>query len=135
MSQTTNLTLRDQIIDVLDQYPETRNSDRQLQAILWVTYYGSLLKRVERSNGTAEYYAPVLLERDIGNSYSFEKMTCEVSGRFMELPLGETVKRHRAYIQNTLGQYLPTDQDVLSQRGMLEEEARDHFGNSKGISG
>ena len=125
MSQETNTKLQEKIEDILDQHPEARNSDRKLQALLWYKYYPHLLVKqhtsVDLFNGTTQYLAPVLVTEING--------TPVVSDEFMELPLGETVKRHRAHIQNTLKMYLPTSLEVAKTRRIKEADVREYYGD------
>ena len=50
---------------------------------------------------------------------------------FAVFPAFETVKRTRAYIQNDLGQFLPTDPEVLIKRGKRERDVKDIMGGKK----
>ena len=50
---------------------------------------------------------------------------------FSKMPSFESIKRSRAYIQNTQGMFPPTDIKVLHKRGHKEDTLRQHYGENK----
>jgi len=122
----TSTTLQNKIESILKKYPRTRNSDKELQAVLWVKYYDLDIEDTIREGA--------IYDKKV-KTYSINIMTvvdgkATINDKFMNLPLGETVKRHRAFIQNNLGLYLPTSKKVAVQRRIKEEKIRDYYGGT-----
>ncbi len=99
------MTLKEQVEDILKIYPETRNSDIKLTLNIWVKYFPKQIKFVE-----GERYIKL---KDL---YS--------------LPREDNVKRIRAKF-NERGDYLPTNPEVLKQRGLKEKEWKQDMLNFK----
>lgn len=92
--------LRTQIIAILRQYPQSRNSDQWLTLKLWCVYFPSRIKE------DAQKKKFVYL-RDV-----------------LDLPREDHVKRIRAIIQNEEKRFLPTTLEVARQRQISEMEWR-----------
>lgn len=118
----TSKNLKEQILKILEKYPATRNSDRLLHGAILKKFYSHLLIEVEK-NGEILFCLPVT-ER---NSVHYNRVTEE----FRKIPLGETVKRHRARIQNHDGKFLPTDPKVAKQRGIKQEAIQTYYSTKK----
>lgn len=88
---------------VLQNYPETRNDDLLLTHVLWHQYYGDALFRNERG-----------------------VLSIEIK-KIKELPREDHISRIRRSFQENM-KYLPTDPEVVKQRGINEEEWRKHLG-------
>ena len=102
-------TLKSKIEFCLNKYPDTRNSDIKLTNSIWVEYYGSKLVRI---NGRLLVHLTDLYE----------------------LPTQESVKRIRAKL-NEQGFYLPTSEEVLKQRRLLEKKYRLEYSPSNPSKG
>lgn len=89
-------SLEYKVEQVLKVYPEARNSDQTLTIILWRQYYPQYLTLYNQ-----EYYTK------LENLY--------------KLPSQDNIKRLRARIQNTRGEYLPTTWAVAKVRQISEE--------------
>ena len=87
------MTLKDQVKQILSDYPETRNNDINLMIKVWRVYYGP-------------FYNELIVGGNIGALYS--------------LPYQDNIKRYRARLQ-AKGQYLPTDREVIKQRRINED--------------
>ena len=102
--------LKEKIKYCLQKYPETRNSDVKLTNSIWVEYYNKYLIRDECGN-----LAVKLID-------------------LYELPTQESVKRIRAKL-NEQGFYLPTSEEVLKQRRLLEKKYRLEYSPSNPSKG
>lgn len=91
--------LKQQVKQILEQYPETRNNDITLTIKLWEVYY--------------ELEYRVLLKGTIHSLYY--------------LPYQDNIKRYRAMFQ-AKGQYLPTDWKIAKQRRIKEDVWRRSMG-------
>lgn len=91
------MTLKRQVELMLEQAPETRNSDIWLTLAIWKCYYS---EKVHLNTNNGKHY--VYLEDVI------------------ELPREDNVKRIRADIQNRQHRFLPTDKKILKQRKINE---------------
>jgi hypothetical protein len=94
-------SVQSRVAYVLSQYPETRNSDVTLQIQYWQVFQRRLL-----SGGMVTF----------DNLYELERLT--------------TLKRARAYIQNTLKLFQATDDRVAKHRKQLDEEKRQEYASS-----
>jgi hypothetical protein len=90
--------LKNQILNILREIPETRNSDITLSIELWKRYHPEYIKK----NNTGELG---IWLKDLYN-----------------LPSQDNVKRIRALVQNEEGKFLPTSWEVAKQRKIKEEE-------------
>ena len=100
--------LEEEIRFCLKEYPQTRNSDIELTIRIWQTFYPTKLILREKDS---RYYVAV---RDL-----------------FDLPREDNVKRLRARIQNELGEFLPTDINVVRQRRINEEKWREYLLNNR----
>lgn len=94
-------TVQSRVAYILSQYPETRNSDVTLQIQYWQVFQRRLL-----SGGMITF----------DNLYELERLT--------------TLKRARAYVQNTLKLFQATDDRVAKHRKQLNEEKRQEYASS-----
>lgn len=94
--------LKNKVLAVLEEYPQTRDSDQYLTLIIWKKYYPSRIFKV--SNGSS-----AILLKDI-----------------MEMPREDNIKRVRAIIQNVENKFLPTSLEVAKQRKINEETWREY---------
>jgi hypothetical protein len=94
------MTLKDQVKQILSDYPYTRNNDIALMIKLWGVYYSS-------------FYNELIVGGDINALY--------------KLPYQDNIKRYRARLQ-AKGQYLPTDREVIKQRRINEYKWRKELG-------
>jgi hypothetical protein len=92
------LKMKEQVLDLLDRYPQTRNNDFYLQW-LWLKTYGGLSE------------LPFI---------DWEKIK-HLSGRT------ETIRRVRQKIQNEDGKYPPTDPEVKMRRAKRERKIRENI--------
>lgn len=97
------MTLTQQIEDILQNNPQTRNSDITLMIELWKRHYQH--KVVTTQNGR--------------QGVCFES--------FYSLPREDTIKRIRARF-NAKFMYLPTEVEVAKARGILEDRWREFMG-------
>lgn len=97
------MTLREKIKVVLEEVPETRNSDIALMIEIWKRYYQ------EKIHG-AEGLGAVVRLTDLYN-----------------LPREDHVKRIRASF-NAKGEFMPTDLKVAEARGINEDRWRKALG-------
>ena len=99
--------LKDQVAYVLENYPETRDSDIKLTLRIWRSFYEELLIP------GGEYSDAAVSLRDIP-----------------KLPREDNVKRYRAYFQNdpVNPRWLPTREDVAAARRMNIEAWRSALG-------
>lgn len=135
--------LNQQVMRVLIDYPKTRNSDKLLQAHLWTIFYPHLLKKEVTTltqpnpNYTEGGDEPEYIDQEVTSYYMkvskvYPDGTILVNPNFMQLPLGESVKRERAEIQSGVNKknkqrppmLLPTDVTVAKRRRQLEEYHR-----------
>lgn len=100
------MTLKNEIELVLQEIPESRNSDIALMIEVWRRFYGDKI-RISDSGG--EYINLKVL---------------------YELPREDNIKRVRAAF-NAEGRYWPTDLKVARGRGILEDEWRVKLGYPK----
>lgn len=94
-----NQSLRSQVEQTLECYPETRNSDIALTIQIWHSFYSSYLQLDNRGK---EYASIQLLF-------------------LYELPREDNIRRLRAQIQNQEKEYLPTSWEIAKQRGINED--------------
>lgn len=90
-------TLKDKVLNLLEFSPETRNSDIDLTTKIWRKFH---LDKLIFADG--KYCLPLL--------------------NLKEVPSQDDIKRLRAHIQNKEHKFLPTNEEVLKQRGILEQE-------------
>jgi hypothetical protein len=90
--------LKDDILEVLRDDEQSRNSDIRLTQVLWWRFYNN--KMVKLGDG---------------------KIAVRLSDLF-ELPREDHVKRIRAVIQNEENRYLPTSEEVRKKRLINEEK-------------
>lgn len=91
------LNLKDKILNLLEYSSETRNSDDLLTEKIWRKYH---LDKLIFANG--QYCLPLINLKDV--------------------PSQDDIKRLRANIQNKEHKFLPTSQEVLKARKILEQE-------------
>ncbi len=99
--------LKSQILQILENYPKSRDSDLWLTIKLWCVFYPSRIKNDEK-------LGKFVFLKDI-----------------MELPREDAVKRIRAVIQNEEHKYLPTNWKVAKQRKINEDIWKDYTRNYK----
>ena len=87
------MTMEKKVEKILYWYPDTRNSDALLTKLIWEKYYRCTY--------------PLSEERFL---------------ELMRIASQETIKRFRAYIQNTKKKYPPTIWKVARWRGWKEKE-------------
>jgi len=92
--------LKNQILVMLREFPDTRNSDIKLMIHLWNRYYPAHIKNTSGGQGIF-----------LSSLYT--------------LPTQESIKRIRAVVQNDEHKYLPSDSKVRKQRRIKEEEWRE----------
>ena len=109
--------LKIQILEILEKYPKSRDSDQWLTIKLWCVYFPSRIHEEviaydedDKATKTKKY---IYLD-DI-----------------MELPREDDVKRIRAVIQNVEKQFLPTSWAVAKQRKIKQEEWEYYIRNLK----
>lgn len=95
------MTLKEQVLHVLKNYPKSRDSDQWLTIKIWAIFYPEYINRTDPIN-------PKINLIDI-----------------MELPREDTVKRTRAYIQNEEGLFPPTTLEVALRRQWKEAMLND----------
>lgn len=93
-----------QILKVLEEVPESRNSDITLTIEIWTRYYSEHLVQ-----GKTGRYAVILEE-------------------LFNIPREDIIKRLRAKIQNDELKFLPTSLAVAKQRKINEEVWRKYMG-------
>jgi len=86
------MTLKDEVTNVLRDYPATRNDDALLALYVWWRRMPDAFRQIDN------------------------KWYIEVSSITSGLPREDNIKRIRAFIQNEERQYLPTDLYVLAKR-------------------
>lgn len=101
--------LKNQIIKILTDFPQSRDSDQYLTIKLWCIFYPSRIHE-DKENQLKKFVYLV----DI-----------------MELPREDNVKRIRAIIQNEEHRFLPTSLEVAKQRRINEEEWRAYVQNQQ----
>jgi len=95
--------VRNKVVDILREYPESRNSDLYL-TILYLRKYTELGKYIR------------FIPYDVIKKYD---------------GLLESIRRSRQYIQNTLGLYPPTDPEVVRKRKLKEKRIKKTIGAKK----
>lgn len=105
MSYENIKTLKGQVESVLQDIPETRNSDIALTIEIWRRFFPDKIRTLD--GGAVEYVS-------LGSLYS--------------LPREDNVKRVRAMFQNVQKKYLPTKWEVAKARGIEEDEWRTALG-------
>jgi hypothetical protein len=93
------MDLKQKTLFCLQKHPETRNSDIALTEKIWWEFHNSKIKEFD-----GEKYVKI---KDM-----------------YELPREDNVKRIRAKIQNEEHKFLPTNDIILKQRGLLAEKWR-----------
>lgn len=101
-------TLKNQVINILEKYPRTRDSDVRLMLTLWMIHYPS---RIHKDDPEAPAFVYL---KDI-----------------MDLPREDNIKRVRAIIQNVENKFLPTSLEVAKQRKINEQVWRDYIKNNE----
>lgn len=101
MSKQKDLKIK--ILEVLEKYPETRNSDIRLTQAIWYFYYQPIIKVIDNK----QYIAL----KDLS-----------------ELPSQDDIKRIRAKIQNDEHKFLPTNWAIAKLRKWNEEDWRRFLG-------
>lgn len=86
------MELKQQVKQILEDYPETRNNDITLMIFIWKKFYAISFSMLINGQPTALY----------------------------RLPYQDNIKRYRAMYQ-AKGQYVPTDWEVAKQRRMKED--------------
>lgn len=99
--------LKQQVLRILDEFPQSRNSDQWLTIKLWCVFYPSRIVRLENEE-------PMIRLKDI-----------------MDLPREDNVKRVRAIIQNVENKFLPTSLAIVKQRKINEELWREYLKNNE----
>ena len=89
---------------ILQNFPQSRDSDQWLTLKIWATYYPDFIFN-EQGDGKQNRQAVLL--KDV-----------------MQLPREDNVKRIRAKFQNVLKKYPPTSLEVVKQRKQNEQEWR-----------
>ncbi len=89
--------LKTMVGKVLEEFPDTRNSDVALMIEVWKKYYPAMVRQ-----GSGGQWGVWL--RDL-----------------YDLPREDNVKRYRAYYQNERGLYLPGSAEVAKQRRINEQ--------------
>lgn len=97
------MTLREKVLKVLENYPDSRNSDVTLTLRIWLVYHEKELAKFEGKN-----YVRL--------------------NKIFELPREDNVKRIRAKIQNEEHLWLPTDPKIIKRRKLKEQEWRSELG-------
>jgi hypothetical protein len=105
MSTSRIIKLRDMVLHILKEYPQSRDSDIWLTIKLWTIYYPTRITRNEAG-------VQVIALKDI-----------------IELPREDNVKRVRAKIQNEEHLYLPNSLEVAQQRHINMEDWRNWANN------
>lgn len=98
------MKLKDKIIHCLKKYPEARNSDIRLTNSVWIEFNYSKIKIIDGR--------PYIALADL-----------------YDVPTQESVKRVRAEL-NSNGLYLPTSEEVLKQRRLLEVVYKEKYSPS-----
>jgi len=93
-------TLKKKVEKILEDFPETRNSDTLLTVTLWEQFYNHLLTRDQ-------------------NNIKYISLK-----NVLEVPTQDSISRVRQKIQNEDKLYLPTSWEVARQRKILEDEWR-----------
>ena len=93
--------LKNQVLTILQEVPETRNSDTTLTIEIWKRFYSQFIKK--GANGNLGVWLEDLYK----------------------LPDQDDIKRLRAKIQNEEKHYLPTKWEVAKKRHFLEQEWRE----------
>jgi len=107
--------LKIKILDILEKYPKSRDSDIWLTIKLWCLYYPSRIRIEEIKDGDVK-----VGER----KYVF-------LDDIIDLPREDNIKRIRAVIQNKEGKFLPNSWAVAKQRKINEEEWKGYMRNLK----
>lgn len=97
-------TLIQQVLEILEQFPDTRNSDIELTIQLWKRFY-------PEDVFTTKHGTDVIAVR-----------------KLFELPREDNIKRVRAKIQNEERKFLPTDINVFIKRAKLSKEWQLYLG-------
>jgi len=95
--------LKKKIIEILRDFPITRNSDITLMIELWKRYYQCYIKK-DTSGEFGIYLSSLYF-----------------------LPREDEIKRLRALIQNEEHHFLPTEEKVRKQRRIKEEDWRSYI--------
>lgn len=102
------LKIKKMVEAVLEDVPETRNSDITLMIEIWKRYFPKYIK-----NGASGETGVWLKD-------------------LYELPREDNIKRMRAFVQNNRGLWLPTDWKVAKQRKINEEKWKEYILELKG---
>lgn len=100
MDYRTLKTIAERLEYILQEFPETRNSDTSLMIKLWEVFYPQFLTKSQK---TGKIYI------EVGNLY--------------DVPTQDDAKRFRAKM-NSEGKYLPTSEAVARRRGLNIDEWR-----------
>lgn len=98
--------LKYQIVQCLQRFPNTRDSDVDLTIMVWITFWGQYIKLVSGIHSVA-------LED------------------LHRIPREDHIKRLRAKIQNEEGRYMPTRWEVAKARHIEENKWREALGYNK----
>lgn len=104
--------LKSMVLQVLRDFPMSRDSDAWLTVKLWCVFYPSRIQKTEWTNpenGKTKDRKFIYLD-DI-----------------IDLPKEDQVKRVRAIIQNEENKFLPTSLDVAKQRKINEDTWREYI--------
>lgn len=94
---TYKTQLKDQVEKVLQDTPETRNSDIALTIEVWKRYYSAFVGQTKSGDDAIKLIS------------------------LYQLPTQDNIKRIRAKFQNDELKYLPTKKEVAKQRRINEE--------------
>lgn len=99
------MTIKENIMKVLREHPDTRNSDALLQTYVWYAIMPGAFRLID-----GKWYISV------------EKFR-------YELPSSEAIRRQRAQIQNEFHEFEPTNQIIKERRKRRRENWRDDILN------
>lgn len=97
------MTLKEKVLNVLEKYPDTRNSDITLTLRIWLEYHRNDISVFEGKN--------------------YVRLT-----KIFDLPREDNIKRIRAKIQNEEYLFLPTDPNIIKKRKLNEKKWREDLG-------
>lgn len=100
-------TLKSMVYQVLQDYPQSRNSDQWLTLKVWCNYYPTRIHTNELTN------SKYIFLRDV-----------------MDLPREDLIGRVRRIIQNIDNKFLPTSLEVAKQRKINEGVWREYIKNN-----
>jgi len=97
------MTLKEEVTNVLTDYPDTRNNDALLAVYVWWKRKPSSFKKIE------------------------DRWYVDITSVANELPREDAIKRIRAHIQNDKKQFLPTDNSILAKRAKRASNWREEI--------